>query len=449
MGGRDRGPVNMPRAAAVALLLAACGDDGATRAPGSLGQLAFSEKDSGALVVLDVETGARSEITPALGAPGAIAFSPEGDHVAFAVEPIDGDRHVFVGDVATGGHHEVSPFTGNYGAGFFWGHGGWFTFMSWIGSGTEELRLATTSSAESRVIVEGSRSVLPSPTEAAYVVSRCTGPAVTPEEGCPSELVFEDVAGDRRIVLTTGFAFWPVAFIDQGRSVVGYERYEGATHLTVWELAAGGRVVDLGVYNMWLEISRGRLGVSSVSPGDVEVLTTDGTDVLAVRLDGGGQRVVSMGIPDSAGFTGAGDVLLESHINLTPGSDTPEYAYALHLSRAGVVTSLLEDARGCWNDARVSASGLFATWPCDEGTIVFSLADGSRVATHPQGDVLGFTPDDGAILLLPLGPIDEYSIEFRSHAGGARTLGHPAYQRTERGNVEWPPASYSPATAVR
>src|SRR5688572_18953984 len=111
--------------------MGACGDSEPTGVPGSLGRLAFSEAGTGRLAILDVATGSRSDLTPALGAPGAIAFEPGGDHVAFSVEPDGVNRHVLIGDTTTGEIREVMPFTGTFMAAFSWGHGGWFTYSSW------------------------------------------------------------------------------------------------------------------------------------------------------------------------------------------------------------------------------------------------------------------------------------------------------------------------------
>src|SRR5262245_20343381 len=171
---------------ACTLLMAACGDSEPTGTPGALGRLAFSEAGSGKLVILDLATSVRTELTPGLGAPGAIALEPDGEHVAFSVEPSLGERHVFVGDATTRELHEVVPQTGSFMAGFAWGHGGWFTYASWT-TGPQETRLATTTSSETRVIGTEAWPVYPLPVEAAFLYRQCTAPA-PPGENCPDEL---------------------------------------------------------------------------------------------------------------------------------------------------------------------------------------------------------------------------------------------------------------------
>lgn len=442
-----RAPIRLLLMAATACIASACGDD-SVRPAGSLGRLAFSEADSGRLVVLDVATGRRTELTPPLGAPGGISLQPDGPGVAFASEPDGVNRHVMLGDTETLAMHEVTPFLGTTAPDFTWGPGGWFTFSrsAVVGTGTW---LAMNETTEARLVDgEFPPTLLASPIDATFVHGVCTG-AVPPGEACPAELVLEDAAGTMRRVIATGFGFNPIAFLDNGASIVVYQELEGATHVVVHDLTSTRPSRDLGAYGLpfWRR-EHGR-GLSDVSPDGAELLTTHGpsqygADLVVLPLDGGNPRTIASNNVVRAGFTATGAVLWEHTVNHTPESDTPDLEYRLFLTRGGADVELRVGERGCL-PADVSVSGQSAAWVCGGRALLFALDEPTLLDEFMDaGGVVGFAPDDAGTLIAHFGASDlwPYTIAFHPRAGSPFDLGRAADGQTDRGYVHSPPFDY-------
>lgn len=400
---------------------------------GTLGRVAFSEADTGALVVVDVETGARVERTFAQGAPGWISLEPSGGHIAFS---LGADRNVFVADSASGEAIGVTPPTGIFVPTFWWGVGGWFTYVRQAGGPAPELRLATVAGGESSVIAQWWPAV-PSVTDDSYVVSRCTS---VPSSGyCPAELVFGhglDPAASR--VVTSGPWMRIVEWIEARGEVVGYEPSGETWLLVVIDVETGARR-ELGSYSPVLEENGFGLGLSDLSPDGAELLTYDGTDIVAVRLDGTGSRPIAEGLPARVGFTSRGDLIIERTTNVGSG-DVVQYLYDLFVVRDGEVVQMVDHVRYCSWPAHVAPDGGTVAWSCEGGTKIFSLPDGALVAEHPGGDILGFTPDGTGIVATEY---SEAGVELAHwpRGGASRSLGRIAYGDPSLG---WPLASYSP-----
>jgi hypothetical protein len=147
--------------------------------------------------------------------------------------------------------------------------------------------------------------------------------------------------------------------------------------------------------------------------------------LIALRLDGDGARVISEGDVRGAGFTATGEVVFEIEENLTPGSDTPEFAYHLWSDRAGEQLSLIADARGCYNEASVSPSGRFAGWSCDSAIIIVSVDDGVPVLElRPQGYIAGFDAADRGVVVAWSREADAgYDLAFVGFDGSEHPLG--------------------------
>lgn len=440
-------PIKVVLLAVTVCVASACGDDG-VRAPGSLGRLAFSEAETGLLVILDVATGARNEIDPLLGAPGGIALQPDGPHIAFATQTDGVNRHVMIGHTETLAVREITPMPGGSSSYFTWGRGGWFTFDRY-GSAGPGTWLATTDSTEVRLLDgEFPPALLASPIDATLVHSVCTG-AVPPGDACPAELVLEDAAGTMRRVIATGFGFSPIAFVDDGASIAVYEERDGVTHLVVHDLTAARPSRDLGAFGLpFWRWEHGR-GLSVVSPDGAEILTTHGAsprgaDLVVVPLDGGAPRTIASDFVERAGFTAAGDVLWEHTVNHTPGSDTPDLEYRLFLTRGGTDVELRVGERDCW-PADVSSSGLLTAWSCGNSMLIFALDEPALLEDLPGGGlVVGFAPNDTGTLIAHYGsPLPwPYTIAFHPRAGAPLELGQVAYGQTDRGNVDSSPFAY-------
>jgi hypothetical protein len=236
----------------------------------------------------------------------------------------------------------------------------------------------------------------------------------------------ESVVTGERTDLDEGAEVRPLYFTTDGATLIlADQAVADETHLVRLDLDTGART-DLGPA-VGSASSGG--GMSHFSPNEAEIVGAAFDTVRAVRLDGGGDRLVWSGTDEltaarSAAFTGAGDVVYVIEENLTPGSDTPDVLDHLWIERGGVSAPLLEDRQHC-NGPTASASGALIAWPCDDGTHVFSAADGVEVLSLPvRGDVLGFDAADRGLVLRAWSTDDE--ILWVASSGEQEVIAVPA-----------------------
>jgi hypothetical protein len=221
-----------------------------------------------------------------------------------------------------------------------------------------------------------------------------------------------------------------------------YEERADGVHLIVHDVA-GTTALDLGLAEPDLPVSGG--GLAQLSPDDSEVLTARGAVLVAVRLDGTGERQILDRVPTRAGFTGTGDVLYEIVRNLSQ-SDVADLRYDQYLAHGGGRTAILEDQEDC-DTSWTAPSGRYLARTCANGTSVFRLPDGAlmRRSTSLYGHVLGFDRDEGGIVVAEFRDnLTDYSLHFITHSGVDVLLGEAWYGDTPTGNAEWPPFHFLP-----
>jgi hypothetical protein len=282
------------------------------------------------------------------------------------------------------------------------------------------------------------KKLVPSPTEARFAYTECTAPPTTGP--CPMRLVVEDVDGTDSQVIVEAVGIVILGFTPDGGSLVTYE----GSNLMVRNLATGG-AVDLGPAEARLATRAPLDGISLISPDASEVLTVRAGALVALRLDGSGERTILAEAPESAGFTAAGAVIYVIEIDLDP-SDVRVTSYNLWIDDGGTQRALREDSRAC-NPAFASTTGAYVAWPCQDGVTVFSLPDGTEQSAGPPGHVLGFDRNDGGLLIGRYSNVEpaDYTVHYIDLVRGTEALlGSVAYLDTANGHVEWPPFSYTP-----
>jgi hypothetical protein len=431
------------RVLVTAVLLAAC-DSTASR--GTLGTVALSEAGSGELRIVDVETGATLQrIARRAGPPGAIAMSPDGTHVAYAVEPELFDRRVRVADVASGDVLEVEPGTGQMMPFFRWGGPGWFTYARYEG-GNASSWLAGTDTGDARQLGAFENGVpLGSPDGAWLARAECE---TVPMPTCARTLVVERPDGSEARVLARGVLDLAlVGWSPDGTRLFGIEDVGGAGHLVARD-ALTGAALDLGEagsihdWPVWFPTH-----ASSISPDGGEVLVRRAGELTAVRTDGSGARGFDGTASISrAGFSARGDVIWQVDENLTPGDDTPEYEYTVFVADAGGTRVLHPADRGC-QAATLSPSGALLALACGDRIVVRRVDDGTMVGELDGRDALGFVPGEvGLVVSRATGESDRFEVWYTPLGGNPRLLGAVGYLDAGDGQsvVEWPPFAYAP-----
>lgn len=409
--------------------------------PGTLGVLAFSDRTTGDLVVVDVETGAETRFPSEIAPPGAMSLSPDGSRVAFSAEPVLFERHVLVADVATRAVAEILPGTGEMMARFEWGAGDWFWYAARVGD------------FRSYVVPAGAEAprelgsfdfvaLVASPVEARYAYVDCVTPPVGP--ACGHHLIVERPDGSERRVLASGLAGADVlAFTPDGGALLSLEDAGVGYHL-IWRRVDGGDSRDLGPSGTRLAISRGLDGGTWVSPDGAEVLVPRDPELLAVRVDGTGERTISSEGPSRAAFTARGDVLFELENNTTPGSDTPIYEYALRLDTGGEVRTIRDFQARC-EASTISRTGAYVVFPCDGVLAVQSLVSAEIVLALDGTFDVGFDAEDRGLVYAQsaAGPGLAYALHYATLDGATdRVLGEAAYLDVPGGVIEWAPYDY-------
>lgn len=426
----------MLRAALALVALAACD------AADGPGLLAFSEADTGALVVVAIPSGERTHTLSPPGAPGALALSPDRARIAYAVEPVLGDRRVLVGELATDQHREVGV-TGELTPAFTWGAGGWFFYGTVIddvnGTAIVDGDAGPARALPGAFLASGSE--LASPTEPRIVY-------VQHDDAMDGDrqLVSERADGSQRRVLATAAEIIPVAFTPDGERVLAYEARADGLHLVARAVASGAEV-DLGpAQPIGGNHELPRRGPPPVSADGREVLTLRGGALVALRVDGLGARAIADVAPRYAGFTGAGDVVFVVERNLSD-DDVPDYHHDLHLEHAGTVTALELDRRGWCEPPTVAADGGRLAWACSEVLSIIALPGGAveHEDRAPRGlpEVLGFDRDGSGIVIARHRP-PGYTLHYTAVDGTERHLGDAGYGDTPAGIVEGPPFSFVP-----
>lgn len=411
--------------------LAACAAD--PQPQGSLGVVAFSDVSRGEISLVDVETGARRSIDAPLGAPGAFAFSPDGRELAFAVEPHDFERHVFVANVETGAVREVSPETGEYMPWFSWGFGSWFSYST---TTPDHRTVVVTQDAQEGRLVGQSEigRLVASPIEPIFAYSECVTPPAA--LGCERQVVVEAADGTMRRVLAPG-TFAPHMFSLDGQKLIGHEVLEDGGHLKVLDVASGA-ATDLGPGSPSLAISASFDGEASLlSPDGTEYLTSVGEALDVVALDGSGRRTIAPRAQKAA-FTTRGDLIYEVEEPLL--SDGDGIRSRLYVHR---VDRDLEIHMGIHCQTHVSASGSRLAHDCGDGVSVISLVDDTVQPPSDWDGVLGFTPGDEGLVVTTrsTAPI-VYSLAHVGSDGTTTPLGEAALADEEGRIVPVPLYAY-------
>lgn len=378
------------------ILLVGCGlSGGADREP--LGVVAFSQGGDGDLVVKEVAGGDARVIDDA-GPFGGIVFSLDGTEMAYA----NANREVFIatldGDVrAVGG-------TGSYLPGLHWEVGGWLWYSAGAGS-RHWTTIVLPGSATTRQVgsIESVR-IAGSPVEPRLAYLDCLERAYP----CLVDLVVERPDGSERVVLATGIVAEGVQFTPDGSRVITAEQRGDEYRAIARAIDGSGSAVDLGPTRRDMYTYGPDPGLSLFSPDGTEILSMDGTTLVALRLDGSGARTIAaVGqiYAWRAGFTPAGDVLYMKSTNTEqPPDDTPEFAYTTRIvDTEGTVRTLRELDPACtialvsFTAATVSSDTSLLAYECG---IVQRISDGKIVAELGSGgSPLGFTPGGGVLYL--------------------------------------------------
>lgn len=383
----------------VALIGCESADDHADRAPdGAAAEtslVAFSEEVSGNLVFLDLASGDR-RVLDGPGPFGSVSFAKDGARVSY----VNADRDVFIATVD--GQVQLLDDTGWYAPSLRWEIGGWLWYPE--GSSTESSTVIVWPDAGTtrREGTTGFVRVAGSPVEPRLAFIDCG-------EGspCPGDLIVERPDGSDRSELATGLVSKGVTFSPDGSHVVTAE-LRGDQVRAIARPINGGVDVDLGPGDDQMYLYGPPPGLSLFSPDGAEVLSVDGSRLLALRIDGSGQRTVAETGPTypwHAGFTPAGEVLFMEEINTEdPPDDTPVFVYTTRVAAPdGSVRVLRELDPLCGISmisstvASVSGDGSLLAYDCG---IVQRISDGATVAELPSGGrPLGFTSGGQVVYL--------------------------------------------------
>lgn len=424
---------------AVLFALSACGDDPSP--PPSI--LAYTEADTGRLVVHELGVGERASVTPA-GPAGSLSVSPGGLEVAYGVVRSATDHAVFVADTATGAAREITPGAGATLPDLRWKGPDWFIF-----------RAADATTSAAMVVAPGASAARPlsprmvdygretgSPTELALVYSECSsGDGLS----CPRQLVVEQVDGSGRRVITTADRFAPVAYTADGARIIVHELRGNQIRLVARDLVGDG-MVDLGPSDPSLEDRYPVSGLSRLSPDGTEVLTLRAGALLAVKVDGSGERTIAQAEPIRAGFTDAGDVVYES-----ARGDFPDFTMDAYVAHGDTTVTLGADVDGCFPVA-VAPGGKRLAWSCATGTTVYGLPGGEVVWTDPQlvtVEPLGFGAADRGLVtaqetMATGGQPLRFTLHLTTDDGVHQELGQAWAGQTPMGVVSLPSYSFAP-----
>lgn len=418
---------------AIGFALVGCADD-PTPPPPSI--LAYTEADTGRIVVYELGVGERAAVTPA-GPAGTLAVAPAGHEVAYSVRRSATDNAVFVADTVTGTAREITPGAGATLAELRWEGPDWFIYRAFDGV-----------SPSSQVVAPGTttaRSVSPrwidygretgSPTEPAFVYSECvTGN----EQSCPRQLVVEHVDGSDRRVIATADRFAPVAYTPDGARILVHELRDGAVRLVARDVVGDG-MVDLGASDPTLEDYYLVPGLSRLSPDGTEVLTLRAGALLAVRVDGSGERTIANAAPIRAGFTAAGDVVYEVF-----AGDFSSFTMDVHVVHGSADSSLGGPIPDCF-PVVVAPAGDRLAWSCGTGTTVYRLPGGDLIwhdAFANTTEPVGFGAADRGLVTVEHLPVIErtqrFTLRYTTDDGVHQELGQ-AWGGTTPTGVAFPP----------
>lgn len=361
---------------------------------GYLGVIAFSRSGTGELVVQQVAE-RETRAVDRRGPFGTISFSSDGTELAYVNE----SREVFIATLDA----DVRPVgeTGGFMPSLQWEAGGWLWFPDGTSSESSTI-IVPPESADPRRL--GSPRYVPvagSPVEARLAFLDCNDTSLC-------DLVTERPDGRERLVLATDIAAVGVQFTPDGSHIVIAEQRGDELRAIARPTDGSGPDVDLGLADGDMYRSGAPPGLSLFSPDGSEILSMDGSTLVALRLDGSGAQVVAESGPTypwQAGFTPAGDVLFMQETNTEdPPDDTPVFAYTTRVVDAnGAVRTLRELDPYCGiamfssSVATVSSDGSLLAYDCG---VVQRVSDGDIVAELSTGGrPLGFTPDGGTLFL--------------------------------------------------
>jgi hypothetical protein len=358
--------------------------------------IAYSAVGSGALTLLDLGSG-QERVLDDGGPFGTISFSPDGTEIAY----VNSEREVFV--VSTDGERRAVGETKNYMPYVQWGHGGWL----WYATGRESdvySAVVPAGATEPRQVGTGRTvRINGSPVEARLAYADCD---VDLPFGCTE--VSEDPDGSNRVVLATDTDASGGHYSPDGSRIVFAEAEGDQVRVIARSSGGGGPAIDLGPGDDQMLEYGVPPGLGLFSPDGTEVLSLEGTKLIALRMDGSGQRTIAdpgPTYPWHAGFTPSGDVLFKQEINTeSPPDDTPEIAYTTIVADAdGSLRTLLELDPVCsfafFSSAIATVSGDGGVLAYDCG-LVQRISDGSIVARFEAGGrPLGFTSDGGTIFV--------------------------------------------------
>lgn len=377
--------------------------------------MAFSRSRDGELVVQEI--GGGTHVVDRAGPFGTISFSPDGTELAY----VDEKRQVFVATLD--GEVRAVGGTGCFMPSLQWEVGGWFWYPEGSSARDSTTVVLPGSAGTRQLDADEFVRVAGSPTEPRLAYLDC---AEALPQSCVSDLVIERPDGSDRVVLASGIAASGVVFSPDGGRIVVAEQRGDQFRAVARPVDGAGPDVDLGPASGQMYVYGPPPGLSLFSPDGEEILSMDGSALVALRLDGGGARTIADPGPTyawHAGFTPAGDVLFMQVVNTEqPPDDTPEFAYTTRVVGAdGKARTLRALDPECGialyapTVATVSADGALIAYDCG---IVQRISDGEVIADLAAlSRPLGFTPDGGTLFLVGT------EILLVGEDGSSRTLG--------------------------
>lgn len=403
----------------------------------SLGLVAISAAGTGDVQIVDVGTGDTTTLTSGDGPFGSLALSLDGSAVAYARGVLGVlDRQVFVADVRTGDTRTIFPSTGQFMPSFHWLRSGWlwYPFASGFAFQTALLGAGQT---DARLI--GGR-------DYAWPHESPDGSLITypdcPEQvqgRCVNDLVVEGPDGSGRVVLASGAAISSSHFTPDGNHVVYAAQSEG--ELRLWaQPISGGAATDLGAVRSSALLEYDAMAGGSIfSPAGTEVLAFREAGLVAVSLDGSGDRPITPEFPTVAACNARGELLYELEVNTeVPPDDTPEFEYSSFIVDSQGATRPLRQADRSCRLSRVSASGDFVSYEwC--GFAPIHGRDGSLVIETPGNFILGFDAAESGVVVANTSTTEVSYVSL----DGATTRVLASFLH-DPGNIEWPAFAYAP-----
>lgn len=370
---------------ALACIAALGGCEGVWDGSGS-GVVAISAPDTGAVVLINVATGARRELVSEDGPYGAITLSPNGRNVAFARSGEVLERALFVADTRLGWSRTIAPTTGSFTPQPVWLNSDWFWSPITVG---DSLQTALVGPGQTDARLMGTNwfvTLRPSPVDDLIAYADCYEQGVFVNHFC---LVLERLDGSDRMTLASDISSPSPQFSPDGSLLVYLAETAGETRLWAHPVA-GGAPVDLGpAESPWPHDDDALPGSSWFSPDGAEVLLQRDGQLLAAALDGSGARLIADAPVRRAAFTAAGDVVYEVVVDANPvPSDTPAYVHSSFVAQVGGAVVPLQSGPEC-DVLMISDSGAYVGYRCGNGAI-HRTSDGTQVVDTGGFYLLGF-----------------------------------------------------------